>query len=55
MIAKNKKKIIILAVVATVLVALASWIVWGNSALEPNTYRIASEKLPESFNEYRIV
>ena len=43
-----------LAVVATVLIALAFWIAWGNTALELNTYTISSSKLPDSFNGYRI-
>lgn len=31
------------------------WIVWGNEALELNTYTITSEKIPEAFHGYRIV
>lgn len=50
----KKKKFIFLAVVAAVLVALAIWIAWGNTALELNTYTISSSKLPESFDGYRI-
>ena len=43
-----------LAVVATVLIALVIWIAWGNTALELNTYTISSSKLQDSFNGYRI-
>ena len=50
----KKKRIIVLAVVATVLLALISWTVWGNTALELNTYTILSDRLPEAFDGYRI-
>ena len=50
----KKKKFIFLAVVAAVLVALAIWIAWGNTALELNTYTISSSKLSQSFDGYRI-
>ena len=50
----KKKKFILLAVAAAVLVALVIWIAWGNTALELNTYTISSSKLPESFDGYRI-
>ena len=51
--AKNKK-LILLAVVAAMLLALIIWIVWENTALELNTYTIASSRLPESFDGFRI-
>ena len=50
----KKRKFIILAVVAAFLLALIAWIVWGNTALELNTYTISSSKLPQSFDGYRI-
>ncbi len=50
----KKKKFIFLAVVATILIALVIWIVWGNTALELNAYTISSSNLPESFDGYRI-
>ena len=50
----KKKKIIVLAVVATILLALIIWTAWGNTALELNTYTILSDKLPEAFDGYRI-
>lgn len=43
-----------LAVVAAVLLALIIWTVWGNTALELNTYTISSDILPEAFDGYRI-
>lgn len=51
---KKKKRIIVLAVVAAVLLALVIWTAWGNTALELNMYTIASEKLPQAFDGYRI-
>lgn len=50
----KKKKFILLAVVAVVLIALVIWIAWSNSALELNTYAIGSSRLPKSFDGYRI-
>lgn len=50
----KKKRIIVLAVVAAVLLALIIWTVWGNTALELNTYTISSDILPEAFDGYRI-
>ena len=50
----KKKLSIILAVVAAILFALIAWIIWGNTALELNTYTISSSKLPQSFDGYRI-
>ena len=43
-----------LAVVAAVLLALIILTVWGNTALELNTYTISSDILPEAFDGYRI-
>ena len=50
----KKKKLIFLAVVAAVLIALVVWIAWGNTALELNTYTVTSSRLPQSFDGYRI-
>lgn len=51
---KNKKRIVVLAILAIILLTLIIWTAWGNTALELNTYTITSEKLPEAFNGYRI-
>lgn len=51
---KKRKLMIILAVVASLLIALVFWIVWGNTALQLNTYTVSSDRLPEAFNGYRI-
>ena len=54
MTAKKKKLIIILAVIVSLLIAMISWIVWGNSALQLNTYTISNYRLPKAFDGYRI-
>lgn len=51
---KNKKRIVVLTILAIILLTLIIWTAWGNTALELNTYTITSEKLPEAFNGYRI-
>ncbi len=51
---KKKKRIIVLAVVATILLTLIICSAWGNTALELNTYTISSDRLPEAFDGYRI-
>ena len=50
----KKRKIIVLAVVAAVLLALIIWTAWSNTALELNTYTISSDRLPGAFDRYRI-
>lgn len=50
----KKKKTIVLAVIAFVLLALVIWTAWGNTALELNTYTIGSQELPDAFDGYRI-
>lgn len=50
----KKKKIIVLAVVAAVLLSLIIRTDWGNTALELNAYTISSDRLPEAFDGYRI-
>ena len=52
---KKKKRMIVFAVVATILLALIIWTAWGNTALELNRYTISSDRLPEAFDGYRIV
>ena len=34
--------------------ALFIWVLWGNTALELNSYTITSSKLPQTFDGYRI-
>ena len=38
----------------TFIILIITWIIWGNSALELNTYEITSTAIPESFDNYRI-
>ena len=38
----------------TFIILIITWIIWGNSALELNTYGITSAAIPESFDNYRI-
>ena len=51
---KRKKTAVMILTCAIGLTALILWIVWGNTALELNTYTIASERIPSSFDGYRI-
>lgn len=51
---KNKKRIVVLAILAIIVLTLIIWTAWGNTALELNTYTITSEKLPDAFNGYRV-
>ena len=51
---KKRTKIITLSVIGIALVLLIVWIAWGNSALELNSYRIASNSLPKEFEGFRI-
>ena len=36
------------------ILALIIWIIWGNSALELNSYKVESNDIPESFDDFRI-
>lgn len=51
---KKRKLLIVLSIVASLLIALIFLIVWGNTALQLNTYTVSSNRLPEAFSEYRI-
>ena len=48
-----KKKYLWFAVLSVIIISLII-IVWGNTALELNTYTITSSQLPKNFNGYRI-
>lgn len=50
---RTKRKSLIL-LVGAVLTGLIAWTLWGNRALEVNTYTVSSEKLPQSFSGFRI-
>ena len=48
------KKKRILTVAICVLIALTVWTIWGNTALEVNEYEIVSDRIPGTFNGFRI-
>ncbi len=50
----SRRTVILCAVGLAVLTALIAWIVWGNTALEVNTYTVTSDKLPTAFCGFRI-
>ncbi len=50
----KKKKIIVLCIAATIVLALLVWTIWGNTALEVNTYTVSGKGLPSAFDDYRI-
>ncbi|MBQ8638959.1 MAG: metallophosphoesterase [Lachnospiraceae bacterium] len=51
---EKKKKAIRSKIAAVVLLLLFVWILWGNTALELNSYPIKSSDLPNVFHGYRI-
>lgn len=51
---KTRNKTLI-CIAAALLFALTIWLIWGNTALEVNSYVIQSDKIPESFSGFRIV
>lgn len=51
---KRKHKLIGIGILGSVLIAGVAWVIWGNTALELNTYRIQSAKLPKEFAGFRI-
>ena len=42
-------------IAAALLLAVILWVIWGNTALEVNSYVIQSNKIPKSFSGFRIV
>ncbi|MBQ8290056.1 MAG: metallophosphoesterase [Clostridia bacterium] len=52
--AKKKRRIILSSCLIAVLLILVAWTVWGNTALELNTYTVSSKGLPVAFDGYRI-
>ena len=52
--AKKKRRIILSSCLIAVLLILVAWTVWGNTALELNTYTVSSKRLPVAFDGYRI-
>ena len=50
----QKKNAIILVAVSIAFVAIVIWIAWGNSALMVNEIKITNDKIPQSFEGFRI-
>ena len=50
----KKRRKMIFTGIAIFLFVMVIWTVWGNTALELNTYTIKSKELPEAFDGYRI-
>jgi len=51
---ETRKKILILGMIIAALV-LAAWIVWDNGRIVVTEIEVKSERLPEAFQDYRIV
>lgn len=51
---KKKRTVCLLSIAGVLLLALVIWTVWGNTALELNTYAVKSTTLPADFDGYRI-
>lgn len=51
---KQTKKKYTISILCAVLVVLFIWTIWGNTALEVNTYEISSERIPDAFSGFRI-
>jgi len=52
---KSKKRKIVLLVLLLILVGLSVWIYWGNTSIQTTQIRINSEKIPASFDGFKIV
>ncbi len=50
----KKKKRLVRLVVFIVLLGLILWAIWGNSALELNTYQVCHKTVPAAFDGFRI-
>lgn len=51
---KTSKRRCVLTIIVVALLGLIAWTVWGNTALEVNTYTIVSNRLPNGFSGFRI-
>ena len=49
-----KKKYIILSILALVLLAAVTWVIWGNTTVGLNTIIVQEKNLPSAFDGYRI-
>ena len=51
---KIRKRMAVVSILFVLIVLLTIWIAWGNTALELNSHRITSDRLPASFDGFRI-
>ena len=51
---KKRNKKVFLLVSLLVLICIAAWTIWENTALEVNEYGIQSDQIPEAFNGFRM-
>ena len=51
---KKKNRAILFTIIAAVIVGLAIWIVWGNSALMLSKFTVTGSNIPKNFDGYRI-
>lgn len=51
---KRKKRKVALLCIAAIFLVLLVWSLWGNTALQLNTFEISGDRLPDSFDGYRI-
>ena len=52
---KRKKSRVVLTVLLAILAAFSIWVYWGNTSIQTTKISINSEKVPTSFNGFRIV
>ncbi len=51
---KRTKKIILFSSITALILFLIIWIIWGNTAITVSRYTIESDRIPESFQGFRI-
>lgn len=51
---EKKKRRVVFSVAAVLLIIFTLWLLWGNRALELNTYTVTSDEIPEEFHGFRI-
>ena len=51
---KIRKRTAVVSILFVLIVLLTIWIAWGNTALELNSHRITSDKLPSAFDGFKI-
>lgn len=48
------KKIILISLICILILVLTVWIVWGNTALQLNSYSVKNKRVPDAFDGFRI-